>query len=209
MAGWHHWLDGHGFGWTPGVGDGQGGLACCDSWGLKESDTTEWLNWTDICINIHLDLICFLNSPVTFFTGLCLDTMFPDTSFNEVQEKKWPWGGFCFFPSSKKSLFCFSACVCVLSHFSLSDSVWPYGPQPTRLLCPWNFPGKNTGGGCHFLLQVIFPTRDRTRVSCISRGVPHHWATWEAPLKDLCDKFFLEFSPRKFLKIAYILLSDY
>ena len=48
MAGWHHWLDGHEFEWTPGVGDGQGGLACCDSWGLKESDTTEWLNWTEL-----------------------------------------------------------------------------------------------------------------------------------------------------------------
>ena len=47
MAGWHHWLDGHGFGWTPGVGDGQGGLACCSSWGSKESDTTDWLNWTE------------------------------------------------------------------------------------------------------------------------------------------------------------------
>ena len=46
MAGWHHWLDGYEFGWTPGVGDGQGGLACCDSWGRKESDMTEWLNWT-------------------------------------------------------------------------------------------------------------------------------------------------------------------
>ena len=46
MAGWHHWLDGHEFGWTPGVGDGQGGLACCNSWGLKDSDMTEWLNWT-------------------------------------------------------------------------------------------------------------------------------------------------------------------
>ena len=47
MAGWHHRLDGHGFGWTPGVGDGQGGLACCSSWGHKESDTTEQLNWTE------------------------------------------------------------------------------------------------------------------------------------------------------------------
>ena len=47
MAGWHHRLDGHGFGWTPGFGDGQGGLACCDSWGCKESDTTERLNWTE------------------------------------------------------------------------------------------------------------------------------------------------------------------
>ena len=47
MAGWHHCLDGHGFGWTPGVGDGQGGLACCSSWGHKESDTTKRLNWTE------------------------------------------------------------------------------------------------------------------------------------------------------------------
>ena len=47
MAGWHHRLDGHGFGWTPGVGDGQGDLACCNSWGCKELDTTEWLNWTE------------------------------------------------------------------------------------------------------------------------------------------------------------------
>ena len=47
MAGWHHWLDGRESEWTPGVGDGQGGLACCDSWGCKESDTTEQLNWTN------------------------------------------------------------------------------------------------------------------------------------------------------------------
>ena len=46
MAGWHHWLDAHEFGWTPGVGDGRGGLACCGSWGRKESDMTERLNWT-------------------------------------------------------------------------------------------------------------------------------------------------------------------
>ena len=48
LVGWHHRLSGHGFGWTPGVGDGQGGLACCDSWGCKESDTTEQLNWTEL-----------------------------------------------------------------------------------------------------------------------------------------------------------------
>ena len=47
MVGWHHRLNGHGFGWTPGVGDGQGGLACCDSWCCKRSDTTEPLNWTE------------------------------------------------------------------------------------------------------------------------------------------------------------------
>jgi len=46
LDGWHHWLDGHGFGWTPGVGDGQGDLACCGSWGHKG---WTWLNdWTEL-----------------------------------------------------------------------------------------------------------------------------------------------------------------
>ena len=47
MAKWHHRLDGHEFGWTPGIGDGQGGLLCCHPWGCKESDMSEWLNWTN------------------------------------------------------------------------------------------------------------------------------------------------------------------
>ena len=53
MAGWHHWLDGHESGWTLGVGDGQGGLVCCNSWGRKESDMTEWLNWTELSYSLH------------------------------------------------------------------------------------------------------------------------------------------------------------
>ena len=48
IVGWHHWFNGHEFGKTLGVGDGRGGLACCDSWGRKESGTTEWLNWTEL-----------------------------------------------------------------------------------------------------------------------------------------------------------------
>ena len=76
MVGWHHRLDGHEFEHAPGVGDGQGDLACCSPWGCKESDTTEWLSWT--------------------------------------------------------------------------------GLYPVRLLCPWDFPGKNTGVGCHFFLLGIF-----------------------------------------------------
>ena len=50
MVGSHHQHNGHGFGWTLGVGDGQGGLVCCGSWGRKESGTTEWLNWTELKI---------------------------------------------------------------------------------------------------------------------------------------------------------------
>ena len=87
MVGWHHQLDGHGFGCTLGVGDGQGGLACCSSWGRKGSDTTEWLNWAEL---------------------------------------------------SAKLL---QSCPTLRS----------YGPQPARLLCPWDTPGKNTAEGCHFL----------------------------------------------------------
>ena len=56
MAGRHHWLDGREFEWTPGVGDGQGGLVCCDSWGCKESDMTERLNWTEL---IHQVMMYF------------------------------------------------------------------------------------------------------------------------------------------------------
>ena len=50
IIGWNHWLNGHEFEQTPGVGDGQGSLACCSPWGHKESDTTEWLNWTEMIL---------------------------------------------------------------------------------------------------------------------------------------------------------------
>ena len=82
MAGWHHRLDGHEFEWTLGVGDGQGGLACCDSWGRKESDTTETeLNWTELmqyCFLLHGTL---LSPPDTFTTEhhFCFG---PATSFS-------------------------------------------------------------------------------------------------------------------------------
>ena len=61
MVGWHHWLNGHGFEWTPGVGDGQGGLACCSSWGRWESDMTEWLDWTELKMVITVKYIHFSN----------------------------------------------------------------------------------------------------------------------------------------------------
>ena len=54
--GWHHWLNGRESQWTPGVGDGQGGLVCYNSWGRKESDTTEPLNWTE-CVTWHLSIL--------------------------------------------------------------------------------------------------------------------------------------------------------
>ena len=72
MAGWHRWLDGRESEWTPGVGDGQGGLACCDSWGHKESDMTERLIWslivnTSYRVYMHLNEI-LANVPLIWFT---------------------------------------------------------------------------------------------------------------------------------------------
>ena len=59
MAGWHHWLDGHEFEWTLGVSDGQWGLACCDSWGRKE---TQLSDWTDFLTDWYSYSYChFLN----------------------------------------------------------------------------------------------------------------------------------------------------
>ena len=68
MARWYHWLNGHEFEWTLGLGDGQGGLVCCDSWGHKESDTTERLNW----MWYHN---CNFRGPVTLRLGLRLKVL--------------------------------------------------------------------------------------------------------------------------------------
>ena len=83
MAGWHHWLDGHGSEWTPGVGDGQGGLECCDSWGRKELDMTERLNWTElmassvllfqlILVPFYLSLKAYLKADILALNSLSI-----------------------------------------------------------------------------------------------------------------------------------------
>ena len=76
---------------------------------------------------------------VLFYTNLF---KFLTLSFLTV-ERKWKWKWSC---------------------SVVSDSLWPYGVKPTRLLCPWVFPGKNTEVGCHFLLQGIFPTQGSNSV---------------------------------------------
>ena len=75
MAGWHHWLDGRESEWTRGVGDGQGGLACCDSWGRKESDTTEWLIWLLVSSSIAWLIKKSWDISDYFFSGFHLSTM--------------------------------------------------------------------------------------------------------------------------------------
>ena len=83
MAGWHHWLGGHKFGWIPGVGDGQGVLARCSSWACKESDKTEWLNWTEV------------NCRQEMFFFILLEELIKETVFelNEIRVWwKFIWG---------------------------------------------------------------------------------------------------------------------
>ena len=95
MVGWHHWLDGHGFGWTPGVGVGQGGLACCSPWGHKESDMTNWLNWTGLNLAhvIHSIHIMYYHSAAQWPLGLC--TCFPHPEFLSLYMMDSSWSVTC------------------------------------------------------------------------------------------------------------------
>ena len=69
-AGWHHWLDGHESEWSPGVGDGQGGLVCCDSWGRKKLDTTEQLIWSDVYVYV-IELFLLIGECMSYYCELC------------------------------------------------------------------------------------------------------------------------------------------
>ena len=92
-VGWHHRLNGHKFEQAPGVGDGQGGLACCSPWGHKVSNTTEWLNRTDAT---HHAWILFLprkriledrNEFTLVYLGITLNTL--NTRCPEYTEITW------------------------------------------------------------------------------------------------------------------------
>ena len=62
----------------------------------------------------------------------------------------------------------------VISHSSMSDSLHPHGLQPAGFLCPWDFPGKNTGVGCHFLLQGIFLTQGLNSILLHCKWILYH-----------------------------------
>ena len=76
MDGWHHWLNGRESEWTLGAGDGQGGLACCNSWGRKELNMTEWLNWTEATLSLPFFIASF--------------TVHPQCSFYLLPARKYP-----------------------------------------------------------------------------------------------------------------------
>jgi len=133
MVGWHHRLNGHEIGWTAGVSDGQGGLTCCGSWGHKESDRTEWLNWTELMIVASLVLNesvnCFQEQlhHFTFSLAVCEWSSFPPSSPALVGESVPP---------------CTSRGMCVCN-FSHSDGCLVIAHCGFNLNCPNGifFPG--------------------------------------------------------------------
>ena len=88
MVGWHQRLNGHGFGWTLGVGDGQGGLACCGSWGCKESDMTEWLNWTELAFSS----VPLIYVSIFIIVGLKSGSLIPPALFFYLKITLAIWG---------------------------------------------------------------------------------------------------------------------
>ena len=70
--------------------------------------------------------------------------------------------------------------MCASVYSVTSNSLWPQGPQPARLLCTWNFPSKSIGASCHFLLQGLYLPQGlnpRSCITCIGRQIVYHWAT--------------------------------
>ena len=117
MARWHHRLDGHEFEWTPGVGDGQGGLACCDSWGRKESDTTERLNWTELNWKDHTDLYY----DTVLYTCFALSTHRArnPNGKNTVNTEEWQVLHLCLGPATRVIFYNLSSPLCTLKIFFL------------------------------------------------------------------------------------------
>ena len=144
MVGWHHWL---GFGWTPGVGDGQAGLTCCGSWGHKESDMTERLSWTELItcsplsswvffykIQVNINeiseiLICgwmigYSSSNFNLALNCWANACRIFYSYGEIEHVtgsawvKLICRNYCV-------CVCVCVCVCTLCH-SVSNSLWPH-----------------------------------------------------------------------------------
>ena len=137
MGGWHHQLDGREFEWTPGAVDGQGGLACCYSWGRKESDTTEWLNWVQ-WLEALLSQHSQLYFPVMSFSFSVFPALPP---LIHVAALPSPENFFVYWSFCRWCLcfmyFCLSNCSCksakivgVVQHLNLEIQTQPILPAP-------------------------------------------------------------------------------
>ena len=88
----------------------------------------------------------------------------------------------------------------------MSDSLQPHGLQPTRLLCPWDFPGKNTGVGCHFLLQGIFLTQGSNSGLLHCRQILYHLSHQGGKLSH--PPVYAQFSSVQFSQFSRSVMSD-
>ena len=156
MVGWHHRLDGPEFEQAPGVGDGQGSLACCSPWGHKELDMTEWLNWTEATLMCMPSKWSFKTSSTDPFPT---DLQVPDSPAQKLQGPPvWT------------------------SNHLVSQSLGPsHLPHTLANTCPssqlsrFTHKPKNTGEGSLSLLQRRNHTRNHTEVSCIAGGFFTSW----------------------------------
>ena len=143
MAGWHHRLDRHEFEWIPGVGDGQGGLECWNSWGHKELDTTEWLNWTEQSLRENISLSkmsCF----VVQSSVLAEKAIAPHSS---TLAWKIPWMEKPGRLQSMGSLRVGHNWATSLSLFTFMH--WRTKWQPTPVFLPGESQGRGSLVGCH------------------------------------------------------------
>ena len=146
MVAWHHWLNGHEFEQTPGDSEGQGSLAGCSPWGHKESDMTEQpeqqQSKTIQILPKTLPAAVAAAKSLQSCLTLCnprdgSPPGSPPLGFSRQEH----WSGLPFpSPMHESEKLKWSCSV-------VSDSWWPHGLQPTRLLRPWDFPGKSTGVG--------------------------------------------------------------
>ena len=133
MAGWHHWLDGRESEWTPGDGDGQGGLVCCDSWGRKVSDTTERLIWSDLIYIFKIEMeyftCCFFK---IFFSYTIYLGQSVQLSCSVVSDSLWPHGlQHTRLPRPPSPRACSNSCPLIpLHHPTISSSVIPFSSWP-------------------------------------------------------------------------------
>ena len=125
----------------------------------------------------------------------CLCHRLLDTHGHVWVSLLWSHCSFILCPSAYKVLFVPSKSLFPWkwkwSHSVLSDSFQPHGWQPTRLCCPWDFPGKNTGMGCHFLLQGIFPTQGSNLGLLYCRQTIYHLSHQGSPFLVLCKFWWL------------------
>ena len=150
MVGWHHWLNGHGFGWTPGVGDGQGGLVCCGSWGCRVGhDWATELNWTGNKATPFLNgkastlilrlQVCFL------VTGNFFSNFPPNWQQASSDFPSSSWGCLCLCVPRAEQLPCWGA--------TPGGSIFSSGGS-TLLRCQHDWPGGCTGDTA----SLIFPS---------------------------------------------------